>query len=80
MMPAWMIYTLITMVFWGVWGFESKLLVDRTSPYTGQLLYTAGLLAPAGIVLFSPKRFAGKRRGPPPTWLKNRENNALMSP
>ena len=62
MMPAWLLYTLITVVFWGVWGFESKLLVDRTSPYTGQLLYTAGLIPPVAMVLISPKRFAGKRR------------------
>lgn len=61
-MPAWLLYTLITVVFWGVWGFESKLLVDRTSPYTGQLLYTIGLLPPVIFVLMSPKRFAGKRR------------------
>ncbi len=63
MMPAWLAYTLITVVFWGVWGFESKLLVDRASPYTGQALFTFGLLIPAVIVLFSPKRFAGKQRG-----------------
>ncbi len=64
MMPAWLAYTLITVLFWGVWGFESKLLVDRTSPYTGQVLFTAGLLIPALFVLFSRKRFAGKRRAP----------------
>ena len=62
MMPAWLVYTLVTAVFWGVWGFESKLLVDRTSPYTGQLLFTAGLLIPAGFVLLSSKRFAGKQK------------------
>lgn len=62
MMPAWLVYTLITVLLWGVWGFESKLLVDRTSPYTGQLLYTAGLIPPVAMVLISPKRFSGKRR------------------
>ena len=60
-MPAWLIYTIITVVFWGLWGFESKLLVDRASPYTSQVLYTVGLLVPAAVVLFSPKRFAGER-------------------
>ncbi|MFB3828504.1 MAG: EamA family transporter [Bryobacteraceae bacterium] len=63
MMPAWLVYTLLTAVLWGVWGFESKLLVNRTSPYTGQVLFTLGLLLPAGAVLFSPRRFAGKQRG-----------------
>jgi transporter family protein len=62
MMPAWLVYTLITVLFWGVWGFESKLLVDRTSPYTGQVLFTAGLVVPVIFVLMSPKRFAGRRR------------------
>jgi transporter family protein len=63
MMPAWFIYTIITVVFWGLWGFESKLLVDRASPYTSQVLYTIGLLVPVAIVLFSPRRFAGRRPG-----------------
>lgn len=63
MMPAWLVYTIITVVFWGLWGFESKLLVDRASPYTSQVLYTVGLLVPTAIVLFSPKRFAGQRPG-----------------
>jgi transporter family protein len=49
-------------VLWGVWGFESKVLVDRTSPYTGQVLFTAGLVVPVILVLMSPKRFAGRRR------------------
>ena len=62
MMPAWLVYTLITVLFWGVWGFESKLLMDRTSPYTGQVLFTAGLVVPVIFVLMSPKRFAGRRR------------------
>ena len=62
MMPAWLVYTLITVVLWGVWGFESKLLVDRTSPYTGQVLFTVGLVVPVIFVLMSPNRFAGRRR------------------
>jgi transporter family protein len=62
MMPAWLAYTLLTVVLWGAWGFESKLLVNRTSPYTGQILFTAGLVVPVVCVLMSPKRFAGSRR------------------
>jgi transporter family protein len=59
-MPAWLWYTILTVLLWGVWGFESKLLVDRTSPYTGQILFTMGLILPAFFVLLSKKRFAGK--------------------
>jgi transporter family protein len=62
MMPAWLVYTLMTVVLWGVWGFESKILVDRTSPYTGQVLFTAGMVVPVIFVLMSPKRFAGRHR------------------
>jgi hypothetical protein len=57
MMPAWLVFTLATVVSWGVWGFESKLLMDRTSPHTGQVLFTLGLFVPAVFVLMSPKRF-----------------------
>jgi transporter family protein len=61
-MPAWLVYTIITAVFWGLWGFESKLLVDRASPYTSQILFTVGLLVPAFFALLSPRRFTGQRR------------------
>jgi bacterial/archaeal transporter family protein len=62
-MPAWMVYTLLTVLLWGVWGFEAKLLVDRASPYAGQVLFTFGLVVPLAVVLFSKRRFAGERRG-----------------
>ena len=61
MMPAWLAYTLITVVFWGVWGFESKILMNRTTPATGQVLFTIGLIVPVILVLMSPRRFAGSR-------------------
>jgi len=64
-LPAWLLYTIVTAVFWGLWGFESKLLLNRASPYTSQVLFTVGLVPPALLVLFSPKRFSGghPRRG-----------------
>lgn len=62
-MPAWLFHSLLTIVFWGGWGLESKLIVDRTSPYTGQVLFTAGLVLPALLVLASRKRFEGARKG-----------------
>lgn len=62
MMPAWLAYTLVTVVLWGVWGFESKILVGRTSPCMGQVLFTVGLAVPAAYVLASPRRFAGSRK------------------
>ena len=64
-MPAWLLYTILTVLLWGVWGFESKLLMDRTSPYVGQVLFTFGLVVPFIVVLFSRRRFEGShtRRG-----------------
>jgi transporter family protein len=65
MMPAWLAYTLLTVLLWGLWGFESKLLVDRASPYTGQILFTAGLLLPALVIAAAPRKLTGacKSRG-----------------
>jgi transporter family protein len=44
-----------------VWGFEAKLLVDRASPYAGQVLFTFGLVVPLAVVLVSKRRFQGER-------------------
>ena len=60
--PRWLLYSLLTIAFWGAWGVESKLVVDRTSPYTNQVLFTFGLGAPVALVLVSRRRFAGRAR------------------
>jgi bacterial/archaeal transporter family protein len=62
-MSAWLFYTLLTALLWGVWGFEAKLLMDRASPYAGQVLFTFGLVVPLAVVLFSKRRFSGEHRG-----------------
>jgi uncharacterized membrane protein len=64
-MPRWLLYSFATILLWGAWGAESKLIVDRTSPYTGQVLFTFGLIPPVLLVLCSRRRFAGtnRRRG-----------------
>ena len=61
-MSAWLFYTLLTALLWGVWGFEAKLLMDRASPYAGQVLFTFGLVVPLAVVLFSKRRFSGEHR------------------
>lgn len=60
-MPAWLFYTLLTALLWGVWGFEAKLLVDRASPHAGQVLFTFGMVVPLAVVLLSKRRFQGER-------------------
>ena len=60
---GWLFYALLTIVLWGVWGLLSKLIVDGTSPYTSQVLFTFGLIPPFLLVLASRRRFEGRHRG-----------------
>jgi transporter family protein len=55
-MPRWLIYSLLAMAAWGVWGLVSKLAADRVAPLLNQVLCTAGLLVPA-LVIFRAKAF-----------------------
>ncbi len=59
---TWLFYSFLTILLWGAWGVESKLIVDRTSPYTGQVLFTFGLVVPLVIALCSRRRFEGTSR------------------
>jgi transporter family protein len=63
--PGWLGYSILTVLLWGAWGIESKMIVDRTNPFTGQVLFTYGLIVPAIIALASKRRFEGQnvRRG-----------------
>lgn len=63
--PAWFWLSLLTIVLWGAWGLQSKLVVDRISPWMNQVLFPLGLL-PVMLAMFVSKRFAGghnKRAG-----------------
>lgn len=60
--PAWIWFSLLTVLLWGAWGLASKFIVDATDPWTVQLLFTFGLAASAVIVLASPRRFKGASR------------------
>jgi uncharacterized membrane protein len=60
----WMLLSLLTVLLWGGWGFESKIVVDRISPWFNQVLFSIGLLPPLLWILCSEKL----RRSPgPPT-------------
>jgi len=39
----WMVMSLLTVLFWGGWGLQSKIIVDRVSPWTLQVLFAIGL-------------------------------------
>jgi bacterial/archaeal transporter family protein len=61
-LPAWLSYSVLTVLLWGAWGVESKAIVDRTNAFTGQFLFTYGLIVPAVIALASRRRFEGKHQ------------------
>jgi bacterial/archaeal transporter family protein len=42
-LPLWLIWSLVTIVFWGTWGLVSKIASGGMDVYVNQLLYTAGL-------------------------------------
>ncbi|MCI0659596.1 MAG: EamA family transporter [Acidobacteria bacterium] len=44
---AWVLYSMICILWWGVWGFLSKLGSDRVSPEQLQILFTLGIIPPS---------------------------------
>jgi transporter family protein len=49
----WMLLSILTVVLWGAWGLESKIIVDRISPWMNQVLFSIGLLPLIVFMLFS---------------------------
>lgn len=63
--PAWLLYSLLTIVLWGVWAAISKAISDDINAYTNQVLFSIGLL-PVMIVVYRSPRLAGganRKRG-----------------
>jgi bacterial/archaeal transporter family protein len=50
-MHAWLFYSLLTVVLWGVWGVVSKIASDRIDADTNQIYFTLGLL-PVALASF----------------------------
>ena len=42
--PAWLLWSLATIVLWGAWGLVSKVASSEADVYANQLLYTVGLM------------------------------------
>jgi len=65
--PLWLLWSIATIVLWGVWGLVSKIASDGVDVYANQLLYTVGL---APLMVFvgwtvyrhSPREDATARR------------------
>lgn len=43
-LPVWLIWSLATILLWGIWGLVSKVASARVDVYANQLLFTAGLM------------------------------------
>jgi uncharacterized membrane protein len=44
---TWLLYALLCIVWWGIWGFLSKLGSDRVSSEQLQILFTVGIVPPS---------------------------------
>ncbi|MGI9070804.1 MAG: EamA family transporter [Bryobacteraceae bacterium] len=49
---SWMLLSIATLLLWGSWGLESKIVVDRISPWMNQVLFSIGLLPLLAWMLF----------------------------
>jgi len=63
--PAWLVYSILTLVLWGIWGATSKVVSDETDAYTNQVLFGIGMVPLVLLVAFSPRLRGGvnRRRG-----------------
>jgi bacterial/archaeal transporter family protein len=62
----WMLLSILTVFLWGAWGLESKIIVDRISPWMNQVLFSAGLVPLVFVMLFSKdlrRREGSEKRG-----------------
>jgi drug/metabolite transporter (DMT)-like permease len=57
-MPRWLVFSILTVVLWGVWGFLPRLL-DRMSPEQMQVISTLGLLPVMAALVWRRERLAG---------------------
>lgn len=56
-MPKWLFYTLLTVLFWGIFGLTSKAATNAMSPMLNQVLFTVGLV-PLVVVLVRSKNLS----------------------
>ena len=54
-LKTWYVYSVLTVVTWGLWGVFSKLASNYSKPKQALLFQTAGVLAFAVVVLFMEK-------------------------
>ena len=62
MIPPWLVYSLLTIFLWGVWGATSKAVANDINAYMNQVLFTIGLVPLLCLVVRSPRLAGGKSR------------------
>jgi transporter family protein len=60
--PVWLVYSLLTIVLWGVWSTVTKVIADDITAYVNQVLFTIGLLPVIAVVLRSRRLAGGHNR------------------
>jgi bacterial/archaeal transporter family protein len=66
LVAPWMLLSILTVLLWGAWGLQSKMIVDRISPWMNQVLFSIGLFPLTVLMLFSKtlrRRGDKNRRG-----------------
>jgi transporter family protein len=51
--PPWLWLSLLTILLWGAWGLQSKIIAEKISPWMNQVLFPIGLLPPFVWMLVS---------------------------
>jgi|SRR5579859_5089001 len=62
LIAPWLVYSLLTILFWGVWGATSKAVADDIDTYMNQVLFTIGLVPVIILVVRSSRLAGGKNR------------------
>ncbi len=55
-MPKWLVYSLLCLFWWGVFGFLAKLGADRITPSHMQILFTVGMIPLVVLAFFRSQR------------------------
>jgi bacterial/archaeal transporter family protein len=62
--PKWLLYAIVSVLWWSIFGFLGKVGADRISPSQMQLFFTIGMVPVAVLCAFRLKfRIAGKKLG-----------------
>jgi transporter family protein len=62
--PAWLLWSLATIVLWGAWGLVSKVASSGADVYANQLLYTVGLIPLMLFAAWTVWRHSPREGGP----------------